>query len=329
MIKDSLSLSNNFDNIDIKGYLNHENNYLFPYSNNYISSELNSLNESEMMPKDDLSLNNYICLKISSFENDYKYKHNEIQSETNSIEEKFINNKYHLLLKKNYFSIIKNKKIKENQLSNDDFLQKTKLKIVRKKNSNIGRKRKNEFNLSGHTKYSNDNLRNKSRTLVLNYTLKFLNEKIKNIYKGNIGHGVTEKKLLPISIFCKKYLSIESNKIFIDKTLGEIFSGEISRKFSNYLSNHNGKLIKRLLNEQDENKRLLFQKLFEIKFLQCIETFSGNNTYEELEGFIKFNQIKHTLKDDQEYIDKLELFLINYKESLVNKKFKKNLIKSN
>ena len=69
--------------------------------------------------------------------------------------------------------------------------------------------------------------------------------------------------------------------------------------------------------------------MFEIKFLQCIETFSGNNTYEELEGFIKFNQIKHTLKDDQEYIDKLELFLINYKESLVNKKFKKNFIKSN
>ena len=188
MIKYSLSLSNNFDNIDIKGYLNHENNYLFQYSNNYISSELNSLNDSEIMPKDDLSLHNNICLKISSFENDYKYKHNESQSKTNSIEEKFINNKYHLLLKENYFSIIKNKKIKENQLSNDDFLQKTKLKIVRKKNSHIRRQRKNEFNLSAHIKYSNDNLRNKSRTLVLNYTLKFLNEKIKNIYKGNIGY---------------------------------------------------------------------------------------------------------------------------------------------
>ena len=113
MIKDSLSLSNNFDNIDINDYLNHENNYQFPYRNNYISSELNSLNDSEIMPKDDLSLHNNICLKISSFENDYKYKHNEIQSKTNSIEEKFINNKYHLLLKENYFSIIKNKKNKK------------------------------------------------------------------------------------------------------------------------------------------------------------------------------------------------------------------------
>ena len=65
MIKYSLSLSNNCDNIDINDYLNHENNYQFPYRNNYISSELNSLNDSEIMTKDDLSLHNNICLKIS------------------------------------------------------------------------------------------------------------------------------------------------------------------------------------------------------------------------------------------------------------------------
>ena len=71
-------------------------------------------------------------------------------------------------------------------------------------------------------------------------------------------------------------------------------------------------IINRLLKDKDEKKRLFFQRLFNLKFIQCIEAFSGANICEELKGFAQFEDIKKEMDDEPQYIDKFQYYLTNF-----------------
>ena len=121
----------------------------------------------------------------------------------------------------------------------------------------------------------------------------------------------------------KVNLSLNNEKLFLGKTLGEIFSENISSRFNNYPAKHNKKLIESLLNEKEEKKRKHFIKLFNLTFLECLNYFRGAETYKsELDGFKKFSSIKEAFieKDGKEYVDLLTYYLNNYKKILENKK---------
>ena len=197
------------------------------------------------------------------------------------------------------------------------------LKNNLEKNAHLGRKRKNDDSIGGHNKFSDDNLRRKSKNLIIDYALDFLNEKINNIYKGNLGKGIAIKKLFPINRFCKLDASIEHNKNILNKTLGDIFSISISDRYKYYSPNHNEELIKRLLNEKDEKKRIYFKKLFNITFLECLKRFCGNDDCEELKDFKKFSEIKNKFRDGPEYINKLESYLKKFENNIKSKKGRK------
>ena len=59
----------------------------------------------------------------------------------------------------------------------------------------------------------------------------------------------------------------------MNKTLEEIFSDKISGRYTNYPPDHNKKLIQSLLNETDENKKIYFQKIFGLTFIDCLKHF--------------------------------------------------------
>ena len=176
----------------------------FPILNlNTLSQNDYKIDEGEMI-NDYYFPNNFISsyLQINIKSNDKKIK-------TNTNNEKTINDK---LLS---FSIIKRKS--DNNSQNIDLLKNEKLKSNLFKKTKLGRKRKNDNTLGDHNKYSNDNLRRKCKTLVLNSSLEFLNEKIKIIYKGNIGTGIYKKQLLSLNQTYKSDITIENNKIFYIK----------------------------------------------------------------------------------------------------------------
>ena len=198
-----------------------------------------------------------------------------------------------------------------------------KIKNNLEKKPHLGRKRKNEDSIGEHNKFSGDNLRRKAKKLIIDNALDFLNEKIKQIYKGNIGQGITIKKLLPINRFTKSDTSIQHNKDILNKTLNDIFSIDIGARYSYYSPNHNKELIKRLLNEKDEKKRIFFKKIFNITFLECLKRFCGNDTCEELKGFKTFNEIKNSFKVEPEYINGLESFLKMFENNIKSKKGRK------
>ena len=297
---------------------NQETNNPALNSNHFPILNLNTLSQNDYKIDDGELINDYYFLNnfISSYPQ-INFKSNDKKIKTNTNNEKTINDK---LLS---FSIIKRKS--DNNSQNIDLLEIGKLKSNLFKKTKLGRKRKNDNTIGEHNKYSNDNLRRKCKTLVLNSALEFLNEKIRDLYKGNIGSGISKKELVPLNRIYKVDTSIEKYKKFVYKTLGEIFSGNISTRFKINLPEYNKILIKRLLNDKDENKRLYFQRLFNIKFLKCIETFSGSDNCKELKGFKTFNDIKNSLdyEYEPEYINRLEYYLKNFGEILINKNRKK------
>ena len=290
---------------------------------------------------------------VCSYPNFKSLKSNEYKIE----EESFLNDYYYFpknfLINKDFnkeitiekeTKVIKNKEranpfeLKETNISfpktnkEGNEIIKTEAKELKKDLNNkthLGRKRRNDYSSGEHNKYSDDNLRRKAKNLVLDYTMDFLNETIKSAYNGNIGEGISIKKLLPLNRNFKCDATIQHNKDILNKTLADIFSGNISTRYTYYSPNHNSELIKRLLNEKDDFKRLYFKKIFNITFLQCLKSFTGNDTCEELKKLKKFKEVKSKFTDEVEYINQLELYLIKFENIIKSKKGKNEITQKN
>ena len=188
---------------------------------------------------------------------------------------------------------------------------------------------KNDKNKNYNT--TEDNIIRKCKNLLLLYTRKFINIKIKEIYNNDIGEGIWKKEILDINSEPKSDNKINSIKNLLNTTLKEIFSTNISLRFTSYLPNHNKEIIKRLLKEKDKGKREKFQKLFNITFVECLNKFVDNSKgCDELERFPNFDDIKSDLNDDEKHLDKMKKLLINFENVIKNKKSRNRiLIKNN
>ena len=192
--------------------------------------------------------------------------------------------------------------------------------IIKKKK--VGRKRKLDY--EDNHKIANDNMIRKCKHLVINNCIEFLNFQIKKIYHNNIGEGILIMKILDINQVQKSDNKLETTKLFLNKKLSEIFSVDISSKYTSFLPDHNKILISRLLNEEDIEKREKFQKIFNLTFADCIQLFLGNNNkYIEFEGFPVLDEIKDELNEDNEYLEKIKNFLLNFEDIIKHKKPRK------
>ena len=183
----------------------------------------------------------------------------------------------------------------------------------------IGKKRGR--NSSGeHNKFSDDNLRRKVKHIVLSDMMKFINNKISELYKGNIGNGIFRKELLTINQKQKANAKVQFNQEFLNKILGDIFSEDISTRFTIYPLNHNRQVITDLRNETDESKRIYFNNLFNISFLECLKHFRGDIVIDELIGLSGMKNVEETFKEDYEYLETLQYYIMNYEDITKNKK---------
>ena len=184
----------------------------------------------------------------------------------------------------------------------------------------LGRKKKDSNEKGFHNRNTEDNMTRKCKHLILENTLIYLNDRIRKIYNNNIYGDNDEKELKKINQ--RQILSSKAdyNKEFLNKTLKEIFSDNITTKYSTYPLTHNKIVINNLLNEKDEEKRKVFKRLFNLTFLDCLNHFNGKNYIQELEGFIKLDEACTKLNLDEEYMIILKNFVINYEEKIMNKK---------
>ena len=188
------------------------------------------------------------------------------------------------------------------------------------KNGRLGRKRKNDDTPGSHNKYSPDNILRKCKHIILRQLMEFINHKIKEMYNGKIGNGIFKKELLTLNKEQKFNSNVIYNKNFLNKNLGDIFSDDISSKYSIFPPDHNKRLIMMLKNEEDQNKKNYFEKLFNITYLNCINHFIGFQKVDELNGLKCFSELKYEMNEEKEYIDCIEYFLKNYELLTMQKK---------
>ena len=202
---------------------------------------------------------------------------------------------------KKYFKIIKMEK-------------KTKPKLYK----NLGRKKKNSSSEpSKHSKISDDNIRNKIITNFINSYRDNFNKKLSKFLKTKSKAKLIQK-IAPIN---KVYQKIDEIKIFFRKTLGEIFSAEISDRCSTFKDNknYNKKLIDDLRkNSKDVEINDLLNQTVQEMYIKYI-----SNTIPEfnLDDDIKKIEIK---ENDKDYIDLYRIKAINLIQNINEKKGRQN-----
>ena len=204
--------------------------------------------------------------------------------------------------------------------------QNNKNEIETSLNKSLGKKkgRATEIGNYNHNRYSDDNLRRMCKHLVLKYIQDFINNKIKEKYNNNIGRGIFILKLLTLNQKQKSNSSVQFNKEFLNKTLGDILSDNISTKYTNYSQNHNKQVINHLKNEKNEEISDYFNKLFNLTFLDCLKYFRGSdNNISELQGLTKFDVVKNKYKEDKDYFKTLNYYMMNFELIINNKKARK------
>ena len=182
-----------------------------------------------------------------------------------------------------------------------------------------GRLKKNKKKVQKQYKYRQDNLRRKVKHLVLRSLVKFLNKKMKILYNGKIGYNILRKEFLMFNKNPKYNSSIEYNKLFLKKTIKEILSQNISTIYNNYKPDFNKKLIERLINEEDNEKRKYFKKIFNLTFVDCLKHFNKTKEIKELDGMECIDDVLEEFNNEKEYKEILYYQLKNF-DDIINSK---------
>ena len=230
----------------------------------------------------------------------------------------------------------KNKSKIEKESEKNVLSKETKQSIKLEKNitsidnvNNITNKQNNKFEKEylgkkkvNKVKNNNNNLK-KVRNMLLNSLFRFINKKIKKEFNNDIGKGPNIKQFKSVSKKNLSHSKVEFDKQFLNVKLKEIFSENVSKKYTNYLPNKNKDLF---LNLKDYD---YFKKIFELTFLDCIQHINGNKNillddFETIEEII----LQENNKFDKEDIDMYKDIIINYQTYIENKKERKKKIQS-
>ena len=283
----------------------------------------------------DINFNDNNNNNFFNISNDPNYKCNEIEQKNIISNNSFSIDTFNFAIidEKNDLTINSNQekmKITSDEVQLPKKLgRKTKRKpVINPENNNDNNNDNNNINNSiVHDKFTDDNMKKKCKNIVLKCILEFINNKIKKLYNNDIGHGNYEKNLKTLGEKSKMTTTADSYSDFMKKKLKDIFSEKISTKYSNFSPEHNKMIIKSLIEEKDDSKKLYFGKLFNLTFEDCLKNFRGDTGLDVLKGFknldfVKKELVKKSEENGEEYSKYFAYYIKNY-EKLINKKTKK------
>ena len=304
------------------GHIN-SNYYFNPYlanQNHFNLLENNNLSLNKRFFSPHLLINNFNSIhsekELDNLNNQFKPSINDAKINYMDIPtSNNINNSNNVKDKNN-----NNQLFKDNTKSKDinSKHQKSKINLKPLKNS-TNRLKRNKKKVHKHNTYRHDNLRKKVKHLVLQSLMKFLNKKMKILYNGKIGYNILRKEFLRLNKNLKQNSSIEYNKLFLKKSLKEILSENISTIYTNYKPDFNKKLIERLINEDDKEKRIYFNKLFNLTFLDCLKHFNGTKKIKELDGMDCIDEVLDEFNNRKKYKEIL-YYHIKHFDHIINSK---------
>ncbi len=197
------------------------NTKLNNYPNFYQNNKTILHNDYELSSDDDINISkskdeNYIINLDTELKTSIKEDRNNI---SNTISNEFKITKFNFFIYNHHqeenLNNIKNNKNITNENNNIKHTKKRGRKGRRDiaKDNKQNKIKENKI----HNKYSDDNIRKKCKNIILKYALKFINTKIKEIYKENIGYGRLNKQLKILKQDNKIKSTVDIDKLYFEK----------------------------------------------------------------------------------------------------------------
>ena len=267
----NFSISSNFfnDNLDLKEFSDS-----FIYIKSLFKEEKNIVDK-----KEEKKIRFDVTKKSEKAENKHKNKNNTSNKPDKSPKK-----------------IIEDSETSEKTKTNVNNSNKAEKENYKEEKEYLGKKRKNS-----------DNSLKKARIMLLNSIFRFVNKKIKEAFKNDIGKGIMTKQFIKLSKQNLSHSTVEFDKKYLNKPLKEIFTENVSEKYTNYLPNKNKELFQGIKDLD------YFKEIFELKFLDCINHITGKHYVSLLEGF---ETIEEIIKEENKKFDKKDIEL--YKDIIGN-----------
>ena len=246
----------------------------------------------------DFSENNDLNLDLPNFDSNYyddiKNSKNQYNDENSMDEDNdymnayFITKSSTLYKRKKIFNIFKEKK-----------KQKPTIKIIgRKKKIDITRNGNDDYdnNKEYHSKMKEDNLIQKIKVVFVNSSMNFINKRHKN-YKIKINQKY-ERLVYKIKSEFVQVIKKDENLKFLQTSIRDLFSSDLSEKYSKQIKDFNRNQIAQLYRDNKE------KEVIEIldKTVNCLLNDYAEGKYKD-EGFsldIDLNEIKEKMEKNNE-----------------------------
>ena len=246
----------------------------------------------------DFSENNDLNLDLPNFDSNYyddiKNSKNQYNDENSMDEDNdymnayFITKSSTLYKRKKIFNIFKEKK-----------KQKPIIKIIgRKKKRDVSRNGNDDYdnNKEYHSKMKEDNLIQKIKVVFVNSSMNFINKRHKN-YKIKINQKY-ERLVYKIKSEFAQVIKKDENLKFLQTSIRDLFSSDLSEKYSKQIKDFNRNQIAQLYRDNKE------KEVIEIldKTVNCLLNDYAEGKYKD-EGFsldIDLNEIKEKMEKNNE-----------------------------
>lgn len=298
--------------------------YYNVFGQNYFDDEIQE-NSLGLIPNI-LSFDNPNDIEDDISKQNYTKEEDRLNNEQyiGEIEEKKLNDKS---------LIIANSKLRTNVDSNK---KQTIFNIIKKvKKKLLGRKRKSEtfshFH-QRHDKYYKDNMTRKLKSKLFSSILTILNNslkenQIKNNYKKLKKYNYSKEFLLKVNKEITTEIGVIKNRKLLYSKIKDIFSSDVNHKYKKFGLDYNKKFIEKIYSENTKTKTIA---ILEKTLIDCLNHFSGNKYFEELDGLEKeyenfINEMKYN-GEEEEYINRFKNFVNTFEEYYQNKKPRKEII---
>ena len=239
-------------------------------------------------------------------------------------------------LKKKYVMDIELRKIEKDLSFIGKKRRKNKIKYndIFENNKKPGRKKLNDYTKRRHSKNSSDNIIKKIKSKFLEYSLKFINKVLNsNLNKKNIAYYnylLRKKKKEDnfenlIKALDYKYVNRikkDSELSLLDKSLKEVFSQDISSKYSRLQNDSNKTIIERIVIDEEDNDIIMFA--LNLTLREWIDVFIYKK---ELKDITKINNLSlEKINQLSSLFDRVDNLLLDIYQKDCNKNYLSHFI---
>ena len=239
-------------------------------------------------------------------------------------------------LEKNFVMDINLRKIEQGLSLLGKKKRKSKLKYndIYESTNKLGRRHLNDYSKRRHNKSSEDNIIKKIKSKFIEYSLKFINKVLNsNLNKKNKSYynyllrktkkeDDCENLIKSLDYKIVHTIKRETDLSLLDKSLKDVFSQDISTKYSSLSYDSNKIIITRILADEKDNKTIMFA--FNLTLREWIEVFIYKKELKDIKNINNLSEEK--INQLSSLFDRVDKLLLDIYQKDSNKNYLSHFI---